>query len=220
MRARGRARRGPDHKRAGAKLAFRHLPGPALAIQGHHGGLGAWRHLKSWLTDAGSAASTSKAIEIGLTQVPDLRPTAAVSLPAFAQGDPLDGELFLRLLFSTLVDADFLDTERHFTAAKADQRGANVGLTDLWARFEASQERLTGRNSDLVSRVRHLAYEALPDIRPATARTVPAGGSHRRWKDSIRHGFRAYTRATAWAGSGDRGCAFHQHHRANRAGLP
>ena len=66
-----------------------------------------------------------------------------VSLPHWLQqNDALQAELLTRMLFSCLVDADFLDTEAHFAPQRAAQRPQGYNLHDLWQQFEQNQNAL------------------------------------------------------------------------------
>jgi CRISPR-associated endonuclease/helicase Cas3 len=49
-------------------------------------------------------------------------------------------DLFLRLLFSALVDADFLDTESHFSPKQTEVRGQDLDLTTLARVFQQDQK--------------------------------------------------------------------------------
>ena len=51
---------------------------------------------------------------------------------------PFARELRLRMAFSCLVDADYLDTEAHFSPSQATLRGSWVRLQDLWPVFRAN----------------------------------------------------------------------------------
>lgn len=65
------------------------------------------------------------------------------------------------MLFSCLVDADFLDTERHFDPDRASRRGQTTTLQTLWQRFETSQRQLLLEAHDTpVNKVRRAIYEA------------------------------------------------------------
>ncbi|MER3485134.1 MAG: CRISPR-associated endonuclease Cas3'' [Chloroflexota bacterium] len=72
----GRARRGPDHKAAGALLAGKHAPALALLIQGHHGGLRSRTDLKEWLQRSTTAPEVQEA-----GRAPAQRPRALPSPP-------------------------------------------------------------------------------------------------------------------------------------------
>lgn len=73
-------------------------------------------------------------------------------------------ELFIRMAFSALVDADYLDTEKHFNQGKADQRGQWASIKTLWQRFEVNQTLLLASaqqsTSDDVRLVRRQVYDA------------------------------------------------------------
>lgn len=61
---------------------------------------------------------------------------------------PLFAEMFSRMLFSALVDADFLDTETHFDPGIAELRGADLGPENLWEVLRRDQEDLTSKAGD------------------------------------------------------------------------
>ncbi|MEO5352188.1 MAG: CRISPR-associated helicase Cas3' [Magnetococcus sp. XQGC-1] len=129
--------RGLDHWSAGAwtvLLAHRSIAA-ALAIQGHHIGLqqGDLHSLKQLdlgrlardhplgkrLTASGHAELKER------LRLDGLSPVAPVALPNATPAVTLARMLEVRLLFSALVDADFLDTEAHF---QGDARGKRERL--------------------------------------------------------------------------------------------
>lgn len=108
-----------DRHGENGKLAARVL---AYLIAGHHAGLGDWNGgLSERLSGADSQAELSEARaanppETILSQgdfVPSLK-----NVPGGTEGF----SLWVRILFSCLVDADFLDTEAHFDAGKPARR--------------------------------------------------------------------------------------------------
>ncbi len=177
------ARRGPDHKGAGAILAWQHLDSLCFLIKGHHGGLSNRADLKMWLGEKAKEPRIDEALRIARQEIPELEPTNTLNLPAHVHSE-LEAELFLRLLFSALTDADFLDTERHFSSEKAETRRVTLSLETLWNRLEEDQRRLTGKRTDPVNRVRHDVYRAClraADQPPGFFRlTVPTGGGKTR----------------------------------------
>src|SRR6266511_1441453 len=88
------------------------------------------------------------------------------------------------MLFSALVDADFLDTEYHFNKGKSAQRGSSVSLSTLWERLEVQQRQFSGQDQRVVTRARHAIYEAClaaSALPPGWFRlTVPTGGGKTR----------------------------------------
>jgi CRISPR-associated endonuclease/helicase Cas3 len=110
------SRVGVDHKTLGARLALeRRLGKFALAIDGHHGGLGSPPALSSRLrsltpADRERHADAKRALG---KLLPELTHAGTVDLPAW-WAEPLVAEMALRLVFSALCDADFLDTAAHF----------------------------------------------------------------------------------------------------------
>ena len=136
---------GIDHKMAGTWLASRSVGVFAAAVNGHHGGLPAGAALKNELSaaDTGRQAGWTTAIEETAALVPEVKPAAPPSLPAWldgkASGNPLVTDLLMRMVFSALVDADFLDTEAHFRRAARPRCQLAAGdLADRYDRQRAA----------------------------------------------------------------------------------
>ena len=92
--------------------------------------------------------------------MPDLEPAEALSVPVHTRRDPKAAEFYLRMVFSTLVDADFLDTEAHFNADRAGLRGATTTIDELWHRFTRNHDASFGEAEGIVNGVRKEIYEA------------------------------------------------------------
>ncbi|MGH2486007.1 MAG: CRISPR-associated endonuclease Cas3'', partial [Ktedonobacterales bacterium] len=173
-------RRGPDHKGAGSLHAMT-LRQDALAflVAGHHGGLVSLADLKNRLAQWAAAPEIPGAIEAAIAALPALDPSHPQPQPPNLR-DPLAGELFIRMLFSALVDADFLDTEQHFADGVAVTRGNPLTLDDLWTRLQAYQAEHSGKRTDPINTVRHHVYRqclAAAELPPGFFRmTVPTGG--------------------------------------------
>jgi CRISPR-associated endonuclease/helicase Cas3 len=154
---------GIDHKTLGARLAVeRGLGKFALAVDGHHGGLGSPPALSNRLksltpADRDRHADAERALH-GL--LPVLADGGGVELPAW-WAEPLVGEVALRLVFSALCDADFLDTAAHFAAATGPAVRPDADFAVLRARFEAARHRLLAdRPPAPVDAVREEVYQA------------------------------------------------------------
>lgn len=173
------------HSTAGALLACDSfgVDGRVLAyvIAGHHAGLDDWHgglevRLASQVArvelDEALKASPANAILNPVCFTPNLR-----SIP----GGKVGFALWLRMLFSCLVDADFLDTEAYMDPAKAAQRGAWPSIEDLLGRFDQHMLGLASQAADTpVNRIR---AEILAQCRAKAAEspglfslTVPTGG--------------------------------------------
>ena len=179
-----RPRRGPDHKAAGATLAQQYLGTLAMLIKGHHGGLCSPTEFKSWLAEHRDDPSLPVTLRSAREAVPGLDPHPIPPLPPHPQAHPLEADLFLRLLFSALVDADYLDTERHFSPDDAAIRRPAARPSHLWPLLERAQANLTGKGTDAVSIARHAIYEACLRAAEQPAGlfrlTVPTGGGKTR----------------------------------------
>ena len=94
-------------------------------------------------------------------------------------------DFWLRMLHSALVDADCLDTERHFDPERFATRTVDVSLDALWRRFEADQQALLdGADDTHVNRRRQAVYAAAlqraSDPPGVFSMTVPTGGGKTR----------------------------------------
>jgi CRISPR-associated endonuclease/helicase Cas3 len=172
---------GPDHKAAGALLAEKQLRLLALLVHGHHGGLkNPTTDFRDWLARKRGDPDVDEALTLAARSLPDLLPPEKLALPPHVLRDPLAAEFFLRMLFSALVDADYLDTEHHFGGGNAQMRGSSVTMTELWQRFERHHQRLPSRSSGTVAEVRRSVYEAClaaAESAPGIFRlAVPTGG--------------------------------------------
>jgi len=123
-----------DHSTAGAVHAVERCDrrGRLLAylIAGHHSGLGDWSNgiegrlqKVNNLVDAKRGAIPHSILDAAL---PKSRPVADVQ----------QAHLWLRMLFSALVDADFLDTEAFMAPHQAALRGNDATIDELAVRLE------------------------------------------------------------------------------------
>jgi len=167
-----------DRHGENGKLAARVL---AYLIAGHHAGLGDWSGgLSERLNGADSQAELSEARAANPPEtilshgdfVPSLK-----SVPGGAEGF----SLWVRILFSCLVDADFLDTEAHFDAGKPARR---EGFPPLEKMLIAFNHYMTDKAASATpSIINSLRADILRQCRGESAQptgfyslTVPTGG--------------------------------------------
>ena len=193
--------KGPDHKAAGAQQALaQRLPPLALIIQAHHGGLKSSPEFKAWFQEKGTVPAVTDALVRASQLLPTLEPTVPPTLPPHITRDPLAAELFLRLLFSALVDADFLDTEQHCSPEKAVYRGGVSDLAPLLERLEQSQLQFSDQDATTVNQARQAIYQSCveaAELAPGLFRlAVPTGGGKTRsamafaLRHALAHGLR------------------------------
>jgi len=174
-----------DHSTAGAQYAIEQLgvSGRILAylIAGHHTGLPDWH----------TGDAKGLALKVRLDEPSHLERVLSQNIPQtiFAQSKPtsslLGGSegfaLWVRMLFSTLVDADFLDTEQFMDEDRAAHRKNTVAIKTLLQQFNTHMdEKFSNRKNTKVNSVR---TEVLQQCREQAHKpsgifslTVPTGG--------------------------------------------
>ncbi|MCD8382678.1 MAG: CRISPR-associated helicase Cas3' [Clostridiales bacterium] len=169
-----------DHSTAGAQEAWqRRLAPAAFAIAGHHTGL----------PDGGTRLDTADdptMIGRSRKQVPDYSAwrrdvtLPQVSLLPYLGRDGFTDSFFTRMLYSCLVDADFLDTETFMQGPQP--RGDYASLPVLLDRLSAKTDRwLNGAPGNALNRCRNDILRACMEHGAQWPRglytlTVPTGG--------------------------------------------
>ncbi len=177
-------RRGPDHKLAGSLIAAdQNHPILAFLIAGHHGGLPSRTELKEFLRDKTKKQLAEEALNLVGQHCDEIKPPKPLEVPSCFASE-LEVEFFIRMLFSSLVDADFLDTERHFNREKAESRGGKPTLTELWQDFEKDQAGFTRNPGSHINTIRQEVYlaclQAADQPQGIFRLTVPTGGGKTR----------------------------------------
>ena len=179
-----------DHSTAGAQLAVALLgrfQGSIIGyvVAGHHGGLpdgGATRlddgtlckrldrkveTYSDWLTE----------VELPASPAP---PPVLAQIPAAERGFAL--AFFIRMLFSCLTDADYLDTERFYAPGQAARRCPPLPVEVLLSRFDAFMARLIKEKPDSTMMnfwrrsILEYSREAAQQRPGIFSLTVPTGG--------------------------------------------
>jgi CRISPR-associated endonuclease/helicase Cas3 len=155
----------------------------AYLIASHHAGLYDWYGgLNERLSENDSAVELAQALAAqppeNILRAGDFNPiTALQKIPGGAPGFAL----WLRMMFSCLVDADFLDTEAHFDKSKTQSRQGFAPLETMLPAFDAFMAGKTA--SAPPSHVNTLRLDILKQCREQAKRepgffslTVPTGG--------------------------------------------
>lgn len=198
------------HSAAGALWAQQYLPevekrsGPVIArvlsylIAGHHAGLSDWAGENKSLHNRFASDDAQKELETALAaRIPENILKPALPLPDLndlaryredERNDPIPGRfaLWVRMLFSCLVDADFLDTESFMSPGKGAARQDFLELDALEkllsARLDkmASEVAARGEAGSKINRKRAEVLQAClakAELPPGVfSLTVPTGG--------------------------------------------
>ena len=174
-----------DHSTAGAQSLYRlsNQAGKLLAycVAGHHSGL------LNWVQDAGHGMRHRLAKTVPKVShccIQD-HPAIPVNLPLGKLAQNRFGfqlQFFVRMIFSSLVDADFLDTENFIAPDRTLKREVSLSIKDLSDRFRQNIDRLVGK-TDSSMPVNQIRNEVLTDCLTAAEHppglfslTVPTGG--------------------------------------------
>ena len=178
-----------NHSTAGARVAIDRYPGPlgkvlAYCIAGHHAGLANGvngQRISSLADRLDESAAPLDPIWQSEIELPDITP------PPVRPRDPktagFSAAFLIRMVFSALVDADYIDTEAWF--AEVDERslprGEHPDLLKLLHQLDTYLVDLTARA--VPSDVNRLRHEVLSHARKMAAEspglftlTVPTGG--------------------------------------------
>lgn len=182
-----------SHSHAGAMLIHRadSLLGVVLAytIAGHHTGLPDWMNATGACLSSRLQSDEAKIeLEQALQHLPpsfqklpdDLQPL----LPQFIAKNGLRYEtwhIWIRFLFSCLVDADFLDTEYFMSPEQTFLRGDYPSLDSLQVKLQSYMNNLHSTSSDnKVNRIRRNIYQQCIEAGKLEdsifTLTVPTGG--------------------------------------------
>lgn len=176
------------HAIYGASLAEK-LYGKAMGrllsygIAGHHAGLPDWSSAEG----AGSASmQVQQAQNKDLSQIPaffrqDAQGEKFTNLPWNIKRDGLDFSLWVRMLFSALVDADYLDTEGYMDPEKAGDRGGYCTMKELLNRLHDYMMRLDSKAENtpvnVIRRdIRRKCVETAKERPGIFSLSVPTGG--------------------------------------------
>jgi CRISPR-associated endonuclease/helicase Cas3 len=196
IEGRGVGQRDKSHSAAGAMHALWELrqrfgePGRqagwllAHLIAAHHAGLYDAADLKNRLLGGDKTDSEREHREAvdacaahwpALLAFPESLDAKAMlpGIPGLREYEPLAQALWLRMLFSALVDADFLDTEAYLNRAQAERRAGFPPLAEYLARLDAHLDSMAtevlaaGRAGDAAATARDFgAYSVAFDGRP------------------------------------------------------
>lgn len=154
----------------------------AYCIAGHHAGLPDW---------SSSEGEGQASLQFQETQIKDLKDidqeivklihSAKPGIPPWKFEKGLDVSLWIRMLYSSLVDADFLDTESYMDPDKADSRGGYCSLSELQVRFNKYMKHLDDISEDTrVNEIRRYIRAKCIDMASQAqgifSLSVPTGG--------------------------------------------
>ena len=175
-----------DHSTAGAIHAIEKmgLQGRILAylIAGHHAGLPDWNNAESGHSSLFNRLEEGKAKGY-LQEALNTFPSAKILEQPRPASLPPDGSLtlWIRMLFSCLVDADFLDTEKFMDGDKPGRCGNFPELKELLSCFDQHMTKKAAKAKD--SAVNFIRADVLRQCRAKAAQpsglfslTVPTGG--------------------------------------------
>ncbi|RCV52031.1 CRISPR-associated endonuclease Cas3'' [Marinitenerispora sediminis] len=161
---------GVPHKHEGTWWAARHAGVWSAVVLGHHGGLPDRQDLQ----DAVRRVTGDRLAEFQATvdrvarEVPEIVPAERPQVPSWVDGrDWPTCDVFMRMLFSAVVDADFLDTERHHSGARPVSSEEPGRLVE---RFERQRAAMVAGSSSRLAGLRGEVYDYA-----ATAAKLPPG---------------------------------------------
>ncbi|MBP7635985.1 CRISPR-associated endonuclease Cas3'', partial [Candidatus Ozemobacteraceae bacterium] len=174
-----------QHAIHGAAIAFeKALAGPAFAIAAHHAGLQDLDKVQAAVERAKKHEAPERLLRF--LETDGLEVPTGVSDPAFVNDRPLRLEMYIRMLFSILVDADHLSTEAFYrgkarTCPTLDPSALLNAVFERKKQFDERACRAPGTAHDtLLKRARDEVFERCVKMgeepRGFHSLTVPTGG--------------------------------------------
>lgn len=189
------------HAVYGAMLAADSLQVLAAIIHGHHGGLPNQTKLRDAVRQPEFRQRYERILPIAQSMIQGLDFQGdARQILVDPPKDELQMEMLQRMLFSALVDADFLDTEKHFDSRLTVMRGSHLVPENLWEVFQRDRETFVAgsREQTTIHRVREEVYRFCVDAGESPQGVyrlgVPTGGGKTRsglafaLRHAVKHG--------------------------------
>lgn len=153
----------------------------SYCIAGHHAGIPDWSSSETGLASLKSQKNQANNFSDIDSEILDLlKANKPTRLPRrFAQG--MDFSFWIRMLFSSLVDADFLDTERYMNDERYHLRGGYLRIDTLLEKLNSHMDLFENNSAKTkVNRIRKeirvKCQEAAQSKQGIFSLTVPTGG--------------------------------------------
>lgn len=153
-------------------------------IAGHHAGLPDWSNAEG----AGQSSLQFQSSQITLAEMEEIESGIEKNLrnlkmasPPWKFADGMDCSLWIRMLYSCLVDADFLDTEEFMNVSQFNQRGDYLSMQSLWEKCTQFFNRMDAQSENtevnaVRRKVRARCIEAADAPQGIFSLSVPTGG--------------------------------------------
>jgi CRISPR-associated endonuclease/helicase Cas3 len=159
-------------KRIGRMLAY--------CIAGHHAGLPDWSSAEGQ-SSLEFQKSKTKNVEDVDAQIIEQARNAKPSAPPWKFSKGMDLSLWIRMLFSCLVDADYLDTEKYMDQNSFLKRGNYASIEELLERFDRYAKVFDKKSektlvNQIRTEIRNQCLKVAKDPQGIYTLTVPTGG--------------------------------------------
>ena len=158
-----------DHSTAGAQVAARYGQIPlAFAIAGHHSGLPDGGGRSDTAQDATMFGRLKKSVEPYTQWTNEIKLPSIPPQPEMMKENRFTQAFYIRMLYSCLVDADYLDTENFMSSPKPRGQGQTMDellkrLNQYTAKWSHPQGTLNQRRSSILSACTTAARPLFPD---------------------------------------------------------